>query len=130
MSIIATVTLTEKKRSEPGFLGGLASMSASFLTHPLDTIKVQLQTQKQAKFGFVGMAVNIVKTGGVLSLYNGVSAALLMSGTYSTVRFAFYEAAKEYMLAEKSSAENQSLTFIQKIFIAATGGALGSVFGK
>ena len=29
-------------------------MGATCLTHPLDTIKVQLQTQKQAKLGFFG----------------------------------------------------------------------------
>ena len=32
----------------------LASMGATCLTHPLDTVKVQLQTQKEIKFGFFG----------------------------------------------------------------------------
>lgn len=29
-------------------------MGAVMFTHPLDTIKVQLQTQQQAKLGFAG----------------------------------------------------------------------------
>ena len=31
-------------------------MGATCLTHPLDTIKVQLQTQKEIKFGFFGIS--------------------------------------------------------------------------
>jgi solute carrier family 25 (mitochondrial dicarboxylate transporter), member 10 len=78
------------KKVYPWYLGGCASMSAVCFTHPLDTIKVQLQTQQQARFGFVGMGVNIVKTSGFGSLYNGLSAALLRQATYSGTRFYSY----------------------------------------
>lgn len=57
-----------------------------------------------------------------------------MSGTYSTVRFAFYETAKEYILSrkecEKSSHKIKKLTFVQSILIAGIGGGLGSIFGS
>ena len=43
----------------------------------MDTVKVQLQTQQHVKFGFVGMAVNIVSTSGFTAIYNGISAAIL-----------------------------------------------------
>jgi hypothetical protein len=33
-------------------------MGAVCFTHPLDTIKVQLQTQQQVKFGFAGKKIN------------------------------------------------------------------------
>ena len=42
----------EPKKPEPAYLGGLASVGASIICHPLDTVKVQLQTQKHAKLGF------------------------------------------------------------------------------
>lgn len=84
------------------------------------------------------MTVSTVKSNGVLSLYNGISAALLRQGTYSTARFAFYEFAKETLI-ENSNANtsNQSadaaikhLPFYQKVIIAGIGGGLGSIFGK
>ncbi len=37
------------------YLGGVASMGATCCTHPLDTIKVLLQTQKTVKLGMVGI---------------------------------------------------------------------------
>jgi hypothetical protein len=48
---------TQKKSNKDEgawYLGGIASMGAVCFTHPLDTIKVQLQTQQQVKFGFFG----------------------------------------------------------------------------
>ena len=44
------------------------------------------------------MTKNIIKSDGFLSLYNGMSAALLRQGTYSTARFAFYEFSKEKLI--------------------------------
>jgi hypothetical protein len=41
------------KKEAPWYFGGIASIGAVLFTHPLDTIKVQLQTQQQVKFGFV-----------------------------------------------------------------------------
>ncbi len=37
------------------YLGGVASMGATCCTHPLDTIKVLLQTQKTVKHGMIGI---------------------------------------------------------------------------
>ena len=101
-------------------------MGAVCFTHPLDTIKVQLQTQQQVKFGFVGMTSHIVKTNGVFALYNGISAALLRQATYSTTRFAIYEATKSAMM--KSSNE-KSLPFWKSILLAGFSGAVGGLFG-
>ena len=78
------------------------------------------------------MTRNIIQTDGFLSLYNGMSAALLRQGTYSTVRFAFYEFFKEILIERanknRSSPTNQ-LPFYQKMVIAALGGGVGSIFG-
>lgn len=122
------------KKSEPWYLGGLASIGAVMFTHPLDTIKVQLQTQQQVKFGFASMTVNIVKTNGFFALYNGISAALLRQATYSTTRFACYETFKG-MAEAKARANNPDpnakidIPFIQKILIAGFSGGLGGVVG-
>jgi hypothetical protein len=42
------------------YLGGIASMGATCCTHPLDTIKVLLQTQKTVKHGMIGILSNFV----------------------------------------------------------------------
>ncbi len=42
------------KKEAPWYYGGLASIGAVCFTHPLDTIKVQLQTQQKATLGFFG----------------------------------------------------------------------------
>lgn len=49
---------TEKSKKEPvryerWYFGGLAGVLAVFCTHPLDTLKVQLQTQQRAEYGLV-----------------------------------------------------------------------------
>lgn len=79
------------------------------------------------------MTVSTVKSNGVLSLYNGISAALLRQGTYSTARFAFYEFAKEQLMershVESKSAALKNLPFYQKVIIAGIGGGIGSIFG-
>jgi len=60
-------------------------------THPLDPLKVHLQTQQDGKIGIVRQTANIIKADGILALYNGLSASLVRQLTYSTTRFAIYE---------------------------------------
>lgn len=80
------------------------------------------------------MTTNMVRTNGILSLYNGLSAALLMSGTYSTARFAFYEFSKEALLNRerllKRDESINDLPFYLKVTIAGAGGAVGAAVGK
>lgn len=40
-------------RQERWYFGGLAGILAACCTHPLDTLKVQLQTQQRAEYGLV-----------------------------------------------------------------------------
>ena len=46
-------------RLERWYFGGLAGVLAACCTHPLDTIKVQLQTQQRADYGLVCKNQNI-----------------------------------------------------------------------
>lgn len=43
--------------------------------HPF-SLQVHLQTQQVVSKGVIGMAVQVVKTQGVLALYNGLTASL------------------------------------------------------
>jgi len=128
MSNKQVIVIKKSKKEAPWYLGGLASIGAVMFTHPLDTIKVQLQTQQQVKFGFVGMAVNIVRTNGFMAIYNGISAAMLRQATYSTTRFAVYEGTKGFM-SKSSSGKPIEMPFYQKILLAGASGALGGIVG-
>ena len=84
------------------YFGGLASAGAACCTHPLDLLKVHLQTAGQEKANLIKSTVNIVRHQGVLALYNGLSASLLRQLTYSTTRFAIYDVSSTmYLYSEK-----------------------------
>lgn len=82
---------TEKKRITRWYFGGLASAGAACCTHPLDLLKVHLQTAGKERTNLITSTLNIVRNQGVLALYNGLSASLLRQLTYSTTRFAMYD---------------------------------------
>lgn len=106
------------------YFGGVASSMAACCTHPLDLLKVHLQTQKEGRLGIGGMAVKVIKSDGVLGLYSGLSASLLRQLTYSTTRFGMYESIKASLGQEKGP-----LPFHQKVALAAVSGACGGLVG-
>ncbi|GAB6025881.1 hypothetical protein CHUAL_011856 [Chamberlinius hualienensis] len=107
------------------YFGGLASAGAACCTHPLDLIKVHLQTQQEGKLNIISMTLNIIRKQGFLALYNGLSASLLRQLTYSTTRFGIYEVAKQHL----SSGSSDNLPFHTKVLMAAAGGAAGGLVG-
>jgi len=113
-----------KKKKEPVLFGGVASALALFFTHPLDLLKVRLQTDKGFKKGTIETAYLIVKNEGLIALYNGLSASILRQLTYSTVRFAVYDSIKEYVGGEKN------MPLYQKFLAGMLSGALGGFAGN
>jgi hypothetical protein len=49
----STTVKKEPVRHERWYFGGLSGVLAACCTHPLDTLKVQLQTQQRADYGLV-----------------------------------------------------------------------------
>ncbi|CAH1101493.1 unnamed protein product [Psylliodes chrysocephalus] len=110
----------EIKKFPRWYFGGLAAASAVCVTHPLDLVKVHLQTHKGEPITLRQMFVTIVKNEGFLALYNGISASIFRQLTYSTTRFAIYDYAKV----------NIDMTnFTTKMAVAAVGGAIGGWVG-
>ena len=79
------------KRISRWYFGGLASAGAACCTHPLDLLKVHLQTAGKEKTSLIRSTTNIIRNQGVLALYNGLSASLMRQLTYSTTRFGIYD---------------------------------------
>ncbi|XP_029454953.1 mitochondrial dicarboxylate carrier isoform X2 [Rhinatrema bivittatum] len=114
-----------EKRVSRWYFGGLASCGAACCTHPLDLLKVHLQTQQEVKMRMTGMAFAVVRNDGFLALYNGLSASLCRQMTYSLTRFAIYETVRD-KLARGSEGP---LLFYQKVLLAALGGFTGGFVG-
>ncbi|XP_030840640.1 mitochondrial dicarboxylate carrier [Strongylocentrotus purpuratus] len=108
------------------YFGGFAGAGAACVTHPLDLVKVHLQTQQAVQMNASGMAVHIVKNEGVLALYNGLSASLCRQLSYSMARFGIYEAMKQRLTADDPS---RPLPFYQKMLLAGFAGAVGGFVG-
>ncbi|KAJ8957451.1 hypothetical protein NQ318_004932, partial [Aromia moschata] len=102
------------------YFGGLASAGAACFTHPLDLLKVHLQTQQEGKLSIFQLTKDIVRKQGFLALYTGISASLCRQLTYSTTRFGIYEVAKQNFGGD---------TFQAKVAIAAVAGAVGGYVG-
>ncbi|EDN07229.1 hypothetical protein HCAG_03760 [Histoplasma mississippiense (nom. inval.)] len=113
-------------RHYPFWFGGSASCMATATTHPLDLLKVRLQTRKPGDpAGMLRTAAHIVKNNGVLGLYNGLSASLLRAITYSTTRFGIYEELKSYFSSAESSPSLPTL-----VLMASTAGFAGGLVGN
>ncbi|XP_059047081.1 mitochondrial dicarboxylate carrier [Achroia grisella] len=108
------------------YFGGLASAGAACITHPLDLLKVQMQTQQGKNISMIKLTGVVIKNQGVLGLYNGISASLLRQLTYSTARFGIYEMAKQQFAPKDGSA----IPFYMSAFLAGLGGFAGGFVGN
>ncbi|KAI0223693.1 Mitochondrial dicarboxylate carrier [Lamellibrachia satsuma] len=106
------------------YFGGLASAGAACCTHPLDLLKVHLQTQQSGKVGLLRMGITVVKTDGILGLYNGLSASILRQLTYSLTRFGIYETVKKEL-----TKGDAVMPFYQKVLAGGVAGAMGGFVG-
>uniref|UniRef100_A0A674A6M1 Mitochondrial dicarboxylate carrier n=1 Tax=Salmo trutta TaxID=8032 RepID=A0A674A6M1_SALTR len=109
--------MSEKRRSR-WYFGGLSSSAAACITHPLDLIKVHLQTQHEVRMRMMGMTMSVVQREGVLALYSGLSASLCRQMTYSLCRFAIYETVSDQM----KDRTHGPMPFYQKVLLGLVGG--------
>ncbi|XP_051888780.1 mitochondrial dicarboxylate carrier-like isoform X1 [Pristis pectinata] len=114
-----------EKRISRWYFGGLASCGAACCTHPLDLLKVHLQTQQEVRMRMTGMALHVIRNDGILALYNGLSASLCRQLTYSLTRFAIYETVRDRLAGGSSN----PLPFYQKVLLGAFGGFTGGFVG-
>lgn len=113
--------MSEKKLSR-WYFGGLASAGAACCTHPLDLLKVTLQTQQEGKLSILQLTGKVIRQQGVLALYNGLSASLMRQLTYSTTRFGIYEVGKQTM--------GDTSGFGSKVLLAGSAGFAGGIVRK
>ncbi|RPA86170.1 mitochondrial dicarboxylate carrier [Ascobolus immersus RN42] len=120
---------TSKHIQYPFWFGGSASCMAACLTHPLDLVKVRLQTVGKHWDGkpptMGGMFKHIVKAEGMSGLYQGLSASILRQATYSTTRFGLYASMKDTFFPGTEKPGFYSLVMLSSI-----SGFVGGVAGN
>ncbi|KAH8354119.1 hypothetical protein KR084_000286 [Drosophila pseudotakahashii] len=108
-----------QRRVARWYFGGLASSVAAMVTHPIDLMKVLIQTQSE-KLSVVQTTQRIVREQGVLALYNGISASLLRQYTYTLARFGIYTVGSGMM---------DTSTMGRKTLLAGAAGGIGGYVG-
>ncbi|KAF5581451.1 mitochondrial dicarboxylate transporter [Fusarium pseudoanthophilum] len=111
----------------PFWFGGSASAMATLFTHPLDLVKVRLQsTITPARLSMAGMTTRVITTEGYAGLYAGLSAAILRQFTYSTIRFGVYEDLKSRLSHDAGISHSPPVL----ISFSALSGFIGGVAGN
>ncbi|KAJ2761110.1 hypothetical protein IWQ56_005330, partial [Coemansia nantahalensis] len=100
-------------------------MAAACFTHPIDLVKVRLQTAS-GRTRVLHTVRQIVREVGILGLYNGLSAALLRQGTYTMARFAVYDLTK----AALHGADGRSLRGRELAAATVLSGVAGGIIGN
>ncbi|TMW53334.1 hypothetical protein DOY81_001634, partial [Sarcophaga bullata] len=121
--LVDNIMVDNKKRLNRWYFGGVSSAAAVCITHPLDLLKVHLQTQQLPRKTIVQTVFEIYKAGGIKGFYRGMSASLLRQLTYSNARFGIYEYGKFY-IDTHSVGQTLSLAVLAGTF----GGAVGVPF--
>ncbi|KIX97263.1 uncharacterized protein Z520_06715 [Fonsecaea multimorphosa CBS 102226] len=116
----------------PFWFGGSAASMAAVVTHPLDLVKVRLQTRSpSAPKSTLGTFAYVFRSQGLLGLYAGLSAALLRQMTYSTVRFGVYEDLKSrFALQPTPSNPKPQQSMLNLILMSSAAGLLGGIAGN
>jgi hypothetical protein len=111
---------------------GMASMTAGFSLHPVDTCKIRMQKIKDhpeiaRKYrNLYQTARTIITEEGFLALYKGVRSSLLRESTYSTLRLGLYEPFKA-LLGETNPKDTP---FWKKMASASMSGCIGSAIAN
>ncbi|KAF0700124.1 Aste57867_9355 [Aphanomyces stellatus] len=108
-------------------LGGVSAMTAACFTHPMDLLKVRLQTSRELHLSLIGTVRAIVQHEGLSGFYRGISGGLMREGTYSTVRFGVYQYLKDAAVVRN---DGQPLPLLENIALSMFGGAIGGFCGN
>lgn len=72
-------------------------MTATALTHPMDTVRLRLALPNHPYAGAVDAVVVMTRTEGALALYKGLVPTLVGIAPYAALNFATYDLLKQYV---------------------------------
>ena len=80
--------------------GACAGMTATFVTHPLDLLRLRLAVQPELK-GVMDAARSVLQEGGVQAFYKGLGPTLVSIAPFVAFNFAAYDTLKNHFFPEK-----------------------------
>lgn len=113
-------------------IAAFSGMGAATVCHPLDVIRVQMQTEGSTYSSFADAAAGIYKKDGVKEgLYAGVSAAYLRQWLYGSCRIGIYAYLLENAQNEniKAGLAKNAISLPSKMLMGMTSGGIGSFVG-
>ena len=122
-----------KNRKNRWYFGGLAASGAICFTHPIDLLKVHLQTSNllqgtdASRKSLMHRTAHIIKSQGGLAMFNGISASILWQLTNSTTRFGIYEIGKQKLIGNKKKIMPD---FERLVILAGISGIFGGFVGN
>jgi len=108
-----------------GWVGGASSV---FFSHPLDTVKVRLQTTANHQ-GTLQCLKQTIKREGVRGLYKGMAFPLCCFSTYNAVAFGIYSNVLEKICALRYTDQHKSPRLLDMVPAAMLGGGLSVLVG-
>ncbi|WVF69729.1 hypothetical protein IAT40_004508 [Kwoniella sp. CBS 6097] len=117
--------MSQPGQKYPFWLGGAAASMAACCTHPLDVMRVRMQTST-TKTTFSHAVRGVLQQSGVRGLYTGLTASIFRQMTYSVTRLGAYDMMKAMM----SDGGKKKLTTGDLVICASTAGALGGLAGN
>ncbi|XP_058068681.1 probable mitochondrial adenine nucleotide transporter BTL3 isoform X2 [Magnolia sinica] len=108
--------------------GGISGITATILCLPLDTIRTRLIAQGgQALGGVSGCFFHMIRNEGILSLYKGLTPALISMGPGSAVFYTVYDILKVFHLShnnnDNSKGKEGELGIVRALVYGAIAGA-------
>lgn len=115
----------------PFAVGCGSGIVATTCVQPMDTIKVRMQLADRSlhRVTTYGIARDLLAEGGVLKLYQGLSAAVLRSLVYGTMRLGLFSTF-EKELTKRAHARGTTLSFGERSLAGVGAGALAAVCGN
>ena len=77
--------------------GACAGMTATALTHPLDTVRLRLALPNSGYNGMTHAMMTMIRTEGTISLYKGLVPTLIGVAPYAALNFASYDMLKRHV---------------------------------
>ena len=113
-------------------LAACSGMVAATFCHPLDVIRVQMQTEGTKFKSTVDAGLSIYRSAGLTNgIYAGISAAYLRQWLYGSFRIGVYSYQFEHAQIENERAgrSRNDISFVTKLRMGCVSGAIGSFVG-
>ncbi|EFN55770.1 hypothetical protein CHLNCDRAFT_23011 [Chlorella variabilis] len=100
--------------------GACAGMTATALTHPLDTMRLRLALPNHGYKGMADGFLTVARSEGILALYKGLVPTLIGIAPYAALNFASYDLLKRYVYDAGDKKQHPAANLVM-------GGAAGTI---